>query len=169
MIEYEVTDEFQTTIDAYWEMFFGDAYNEALWKHLAMKREQLEFRREGEGDDEVIHRVQKLTPQRDVPAALRRLVKEAISYEERNIWRKRTNVMEVITIPNFFADKFKSKGTYELVPIGDAKLKRVWKGSCECRVPLVGGKVEKHVVDEVTASYRATTSFTRKWIAEQLK
>jgi hypothetical protein len=168
MIEYEIVDEFPTTVDKYWDMFFSDAYNAALWKHLDIERQVIEFRREGEGEAEVIHRVQKLTPKRDVPSALRKLVKDAISYEERNVWRRADNAMEVVTIPNFFADKFTARGVYELSPLGEGKLRRIWKASCECRVPLVGGKVEKHVVEEVKRSYQATTIFTRKWIAEHL-
>jgi hypothetical protein len=168
MIEYEIRDEFATTPDKYWDMFFSDAYNDALWKHLDIEREVLEFERTGEGQDEVIRRVQRLTPRRDIPSALRRLVSDAIAYEERNVWRRKDNCMEVITIPNFFSDKFTAKGTYVLEPRGGDKLERIWKASCACRVPLVGGKVEKHVVEEVKRSYKATTIFTRKWIAEHL-
>ena len=168
MIEYEIVDEFATTPDKYWDMFFSDEYNGALWKALDIEREVIEFKRTGEGENEEIHRVQRLTPKRDVPSALRKLVKDAISYEERNVWRRRDNLMEVVTIPNFFADKFTTRGTYKLVALGDDKLKRIWKASCECRVALVGGKVEKFVVEEVQRSYRATTIFTRKWIAEHM-
>jgi Protein of unknown function (DUF2505) len=166
MIEYEISDEFPISVDRYWDMFFSDEYNAALWKTLDIDRVIIEFRREGSGPDEVIHRVQKLTPKRDVPAVLSKLVKGAVSYEERNVWRRRDNCMEVITIPNFFADKFTAKGTYRLVPRGADKVERVWKANCECRVPLLGGKVEQHVVEEVKKSYRATTAFTRKYISE---
>jgi len=168
MIEYEIVDEFPTTPDKYWEMFFSDAYNAALWQHLDIEREVITFRREGEGASEVIHRTQKLTPKRDVPSALRRLVKDAISYEERNVWRRASNSMEVVTIPNFFADKFTATGVYRLEAVGDDRLKRIWTAKTECRVPLVGGKVESHIVEEVKRSYQATTIFTRKWIAEHI-
>lgn len=168
MIEYEIADEFLTTPDRYWDMFFSDEYNAALWKTLDIERELIEFKREGSGQDEVIRRVQRLTPKRDVPAVLRKLVKDAVSYEERNVWRRRDNCMEVVTIPNFFADKFTAKGTYKLSPHGVDRLTRTWKANCECRVPLLGGKVEQHVVEEVKKSYRATTAFTRQWIAEHL-
>ena len=39
----------------------------------------------------------------------------------------------------------------------------------ECRIPLIGGKIEKHLVQEVRESYRRTTDFTRKWIADHVK
>lgn len=166
MIEYEIVDEFPTTVDAYWAMFFSDEYNAALWKHLDIEREVVEFRREGEGDGEVVHRTQRLTPKRDVPSALRRIVKDAIAYEERNVWRRKDSAMQVVTIPNFFADKFEATGTYRIEPVGEDRVRRTWTAKCSCKVPLVGGKVEKHVVEEVKRSYKATTIFTRKWIAE---
>jgi hypothetical protein len=168
MIEYEIVDEFPTTPAKYWEMFFSDEYNVALWKHLDIDREVLEFRREGEGESAVIHRTQRLTPRRDVPSALRRLVADSISYVEKNVWRARDSQMEVVTTPNFFADKFTAKGVYRIEPVGADKLRRIWKATCECRVPLVGGKVESHVVEEVKRSYKATTIFTRDWIAKHL-
>ncbi|HVI03941.1 MAG TPA: DUF2505 domain-containing protein [Enhygromyxa sp.] len=168
MIEYEIADEFPTNPDKYWDMFFSDAYNEALWKHLDIEREVIEFRREGEGASEVIHRVQRLTPKRDVPSALRKLVKDAISYEERNVWRRATNAMDVVTIPNFFADKFIAKGVYKLEPLGDDKLRRVWKASCECKVPLVGGKVENFIGNQLVDLLIAEQRFTTAWIQDNL-
>jgi len=168
MIEYEIVDEFATTPDKYWDMFFSEDYNRALWQHLDIEWELVKLERSGEGQDEVIHRVQRLTPKRDVPSALRKLVKDAVSYEERNVFRRRDSVMEVVTIPNFFADRFEAKGTYALEAKGDDKLDRIWKATCKCSVPLVGGKVEKHVVEEVKRSYKASTIFTRKYIAEEL-
>ena len=168
MIEYEIVDEFETTPAKYWDMFFSEDYNNALWRELDIKREVLEFRREGEGESEVIHRTQRLTPNRDVPAALKRVVKGAIAYEERNVWRRKDNLMEVVTIPSFFGDKFTATGNYVLRPLGDNKLARVWTAKTSCTVPLVGGKVEKHIVEEVKRSYRATTAFTRRYIKDKL-
>ena len=168
MIEYEIVDEFATTPDKYWDMFFSEEYNLALWKHLDIEWELVKFERTGEGQDEVIHRIQRLTPKRDVPAALRRVVKGAVAYEERNVFHRSKSSMETVTIPSFFADKFEAKGVYELVAKGDNKLDRIWRANCKCTVPLVGGKVEKVVVDEVKRSYQASTKFTRQYIAEHL-
>ena len=165
MIEYSIEDEFETTVDAYWEMFFSDEYNAELWPHIDVEYERLEFRREGEGDGQVIHRRQRLTPKREVPRALKRIVKDAISYEEQNVWRRAQSSMSVVTVPNFMSSKFDAKGTYAIEPRGEGKVARIWKAHVSCSVPLVGGTVESSVVDQVKESYRRTTEFTRQWIA----
>jgi hypothetical protein len=166
MSHYRIEDEFETTPERYWEVFFDEDYNAKLFEHLEVDRKQLEFRREGEGDDEVIHRVVTLTPRREVPAVMKKIVKTAISYEERNVFRRAKNMLDVVTVPNFMADKVTTEGKYFLETRGTNRIVRVWDGVCECRVPFVGGKVEKHLIDEIKRGYAATTIFTRKWLAD---
>ena len=165
-MKYTIEDDFDATPERYWAMFFDEAYNQTLFAHLKIGRQVLELRREGEGDDLVIHRTQVLTPQREVPAIFAKLVKGAIAYTEKNVFRARDNRMEAVTTPGFAADKLKTSGVYRLQVLAPSKVRRIWEGECECSVPLVGGKVERTIVDEVKASYRDTTAFTRAWLAE---
>ena len=126
----------------------------------------LEVQREGEGDNLVIRRKIKLTPQREVPALVAKFVKGAITYTEQNVYNARTSSMEVITIPGFMADALTTRGIYKVQALGPNKVRRIWNGDVSCKIPLLGGKVEKGIVEEVTQSYRDTTEFTRKWLAE---
>jgi len=164
MIEYTIEDEFEATVDDYWSMFFSKAFNDALWPHIDVEYELLDYREEQDGD--VIHRRQRLTPKREVPRALQRLVKGAISYEEANVWRKADSAMSVVVTPSFMSSSFDSTGTYTVKPAGEGKVLRRWTSKVICKVPMVGGSVEKTVVDSVKESYRRTTQFTREWIAE---
>ncbi|MCX4247505.1 DUF2505 domain-containing protein [Paraliomyxa miuraensis] len=165
-MEYRIEDDFDVSAERYWEIFFSDDYNEGLWPALDIKRELLKFDRQGEGAALRIHREQRLTPQREVPAFVKKLVSGAITYVEKNEFVAADSVMKTITIPGFAADRITTTGTYRLVPKGPGRCSRVWEGVCECRIPLLGGKVEKHLIDEVRESYRRATVFTRTWIAE---
>lgn len=165
-MKYTIADEFETTPQRYWEVFFDEEYNRRLFEALKIGREVLEDRREGEGDALEIRRKLRLTPQREVPAALQRFVKGAIAYVEDNHFRARTNAMEVVTTPSMLADSIVTRGTYRLEVAGPRRVRRIWDGEVSVKIPLVGGKAEKMLVDEVTASYKATTDFTRRWLAE---
>ena len=165
-MEYRIEDPFDCSAERYWEIFFSDEYNEGLWPALDIKRELLAFERKGEGPSLRIHREQRLVPQREVPAFIKKLVSGAITYVEKNDYVAADNVMRTVTIPGFAADRITTTGTYRLEPLGPGRCKRIWEAVCECRIPLVGGKVEKQLVDEVRESYRRATDFTRKWIAE---
>ena len=166
-MHYTLTDDFDTTIPHYWEVFFDDAYNAELYKRLKIGREVLDVQREGEGESLIIRRKVKLTPQREVPALFARFVKGAITYTEQNVYTARTSTMEVVTIPGFMADALTTRGIYKVTTVGPGKVRRTWDGDIVCKIPLVGGKVEKGIAEEVTQGYRDTTEFTRKWLAER--
>ncbi|MEE9386046.1 MAG: DUF2505 domain-containing protein [Nannocystaceae bacterium] len=164
MPNYRVTDTFATTVPQYWSMFFDPAYNRDLYPALGMDYELLDLRREGSGVDEQIFRRIRLTPRRELPALLRRFINGTITYEERNHFVRASNRVEVETIPNYLADRFLSRGIYS-IQATTSGVTRVWDGECECRVPLVGRKIEKFIVDEVRRGYENTTVFTRRWLA----
>ncbi|MEM9453630.1 MAG: DUF2505 domain-containing protein [Myxococcota bacterium] len=167
-MEYRIEDTFDVSAERYWEMFFSEEYNSALWPALDIGWELLSFERSGEGPQTRIHREQRLTPNREVPKLISKFVSGAITYVEKNDFVAADNAMKSVTIPGFAADRINTVGTYRVEPLGDAKCKRVWDGVCECRIPLIGGKVEKMLVEEVHESYRRTTDFTRDWIAKHL-
>lgn len=165
-MQYTISDDFDTSVQHYWDVFFDEAYGAALFKHLKVGREVLEVKREGEGDGLIIRRKIKLTPQREVPALVKSFVSGAITYTEQNVYTARTSAMDVVTTPGFMADKLLTRGVYKVQALGPDKVRRTWDGEISCKVPFVGGKVEKHIVEEVTQSYRDTTEFTRKWLRE---
>jgi hypothetical protein len=165
-MKYTIEDDFDTTPERYWAMFFDEGYNEGLFAHLRIGRRVLEMRREGEGEALVIYRTQVLTPQREVPAIFAKFVKGAIAYTEKNVFTAREGRMVAETVPGFAADKVKTRGVYSVRAVGPAKVRRTWEGECSCSIPFVGGKVEQTIVDEVKASYVETTTFTRRWLVE---
>ncbi|MCA9704798.1 MAG: DUF2505 domain-containing protein [Myxococcales bacterium] len=165
-MEYRIEDTFDVSADRYWEMFFSEEYNAALWPALDIGWELLAFERTGEGAQTRIHREQRLTPRREVPKFLSKLVSGAITYLEKNDYVAADGAMKTVTIPGFAADRIHTVGTYRVVPLGAQQCKRVWEGVADCKIPLVGGKIEKHLVEEIRESYRRTTAFTRKWLAE---
>lgn len=164
-MKYTIEDIFDVSAARYWQVFFDDAFNAALWPALDIACEPIELRRTGEGDALEIVREQRLTPKREVPALIQKFVKGGFSYTEKNTFKARENMMRTVTTPSFMADKITTHGIYRLEVLGPKQVKRVWEGTVECSIPLLGGKVEKILVDEVRESYRRATEFTRKWHA----
>ena len=165
-MRYTISDDFDTSLEHYWQVFWDDAYNLELYKRLRVGREVLEVKQEGEGEALIIRRKVKLSPQREVPALVAKFVKGAITYTEQGVFTARTNTLEIVTIPGFMADQLTTRGTYRVQSLGPAKVRRTWDGEISCKVPLLGGKVEKHIIEEVTVSYRDTTDFTRAWLRD---
>lgn len=165
-MQYKIEDVFDVSADRYWDAFFSEEYSRALWPALEIDCKVLRLERKGEGAELTIVREQFLTPRREVPAIMAKFVKGAISYTELNEFTARTNTMRTTTTPSFMADKIRTVGTYRLEILGPEKVNRVWDAEVSCSIPLLGGKIEKMLVDEVRESYRKATEFTRRWHAE---
>jgi hypothetical protein len=164
-MEYRIEDDFDVSAERYWEVFFSEDYNAALFPALDIDWQLISLDRQGEGKDLVIRRKQRLTPRREVPAIVAKFVKGAITYVEDNVYTAAKSSMTTVTTPNFAADRIDNHGTYRIEALGPAKCRRIWEAVCVCKVPLVGGKVEKILVEEVRESYRRATAFTRDWHA----
>ncbi|MBK6921982.1 MAG: DUF2505 domain-containing protein [Deltaproteobacteria bacterium] len=165
-MKYTIEDTFDVSAAHYWSVFFSDEFNRELWPALDITCEPLSLERTGEGDALEIRREQRLTPRREVPAIIQKFVKGGFSYVEKNHFKARENLMRTVTVPSFMAEKIQTHGTYRLEPLGESRVKRVWEGTLECSIALIGGKIEKLLVDEVRESYRKATDFTRAWHAK---
>jgi hypothetical protein len=165
-MKYTIEDTFDVSAAAYWEMFFDADYGNALWPALDIRCEVLKLERKGEGDALEIIREQRLTPNRELPALIEKFVKGALTYVERNDYKAKDGVMRTVTTPSFMTDKIDSRGVYRIESVGPARCKRIWDGEIDVSIPLVGGRIEKMLVDEVRESYRKATDFTRRWIVD---
>jgi uncharacterized protein DUF2505 len=164
-MKYTIEDTFDVSAASYWETFFSEEFNRAMWPALDITWEPISLERKREGESLEIVRVQKLTPKRELPALVQKFVKGALSYTERNEFKARENSMRTKTTPSFMADKIDTYGVYRLEELGPNRVKRIWDGTFDCSIPLIGGKIEKMLVEEVRESYRRSTEFTRQWHA----
>lgn len=167
-MQYRIEDDFSCDIATYWRVFFDESYNQALFAMLNITRELVECSPAGVALDgtQALNRVQRLTPQRDMPAVMKRVLKGTLSYLEHNEYDPATNQITVRTVPSLMADKITTKGVYRVQDLGSGQVRRSWEGECSCSIPLVSSKIEKVIVDEVKESYAKTTHFTHEWLAK---
>ncbi len=165
-MEYTIRDTFDVSADRFWEAFFSEAYNAGLWPAIDVDYKQLKFERNGEGKDLRIIREQELTPHRQAPKVIQKMVSGTVTYVEKNDFSAASGSMKIVTIPNFAADRVDNHGVFRVEELGADKCARVWEGVCKVKIPLVGGQVEKYLVSEIQESYRKATEYTRKFLAE---
>jgi len=161
-MKFTIEDDFDTSVDRYWEMFFDDDYNKELYRALEIDRTVLKV----EPDGELTRREILLKPKREIPKLFKRVMKGSLEYTEHNVFDRSRSLLEVRIVPAFGADKITNVGTYRVVDLGSNRVRRVYEGECTCKIPLVGGKIEKHIVGEIRSSYVTTTNVSRKWLRE---
>ena len=147
--------------EAYETLYFDEAFNESLGRHLRMGRKLLRLDRNAE---RIVRHVRYEPVQpanseaKQVFGTSRASFLEELDYDvrrRRGAWR---------TIPNMFPERVKNTGTIAFLDDAEGT-KRTVEGDAIVKLFGFGGRVEKVIVNEIVKSYEASTVFTREWLA----
>jgi hypothetical protein len=112
-----------------------------------------------EGDTTVVLVDQRLKTQ-GIPSFAQKLVGETIHLKQREEWTGNQATFE-LTIPG---KPGHLRGTVTVEPDGDGAVERL-DGEARASIPLVGGKIEKLLVDLVTHSLERSQARGAAWLA----
>lgn len=135
--------------ERFWEIFWDDAYNQALDGASAATREVT--------SDTTTNGVRKwttrVTPQRELPKAVQKLIGSAkLSYDQHSVLDIAKGTLQWQVVPHVLTDKVKAAGTMT-VTATPGGCRRVAEGDITVKVAFVGGQIEKAIVSDVEASY----------------
>ena len=151
-------------ITAFEKLFFAENFNIALCEHLQMYR-QLQDLQENNG---VLTRAVRVTPQRAVPAILRKVLKnQPLTYTEFIEYRHGSLQGTYRIETMLLSDKISSAGLFAFEPRAQGILRRV-AGDVVVNIFGVGSLIERFVVADVEQSYALAAAFTQTWIDTKL-
>jgi hypothetical protein len=162
-MKFNITHTFECTPETFWEVFFSEEYQKDMYSGLGIKERTI---LKCEEDDQQIRRQIKIMPERDLPGALKRVIKGDLGYIEHNVFYKGKNSMDVRIEPTLMAERFAMSGVFRVVPLGEKRVRRDFTGTIEVSVPLLGGQIEKLVMADVQKSYEQAAQITNRWVAK---
>jgi hypothetical protein len=110
-----------------------------------------------------LRRVCRVAPRRQLPAIVRPFVSGDLSYREEVVWRKPDDLIEMRIEPAVLGGRVEILATYRLSQHGD-RVRRVYEGQVTVQLRLVGGKVERYIVDDMQRSIAAAAGCTQGWL-----
>jgi hypothetical protein len=163
-MNFSFVHEFDIDVAAYWKIFLSEPFVADLYKELKMKSFKVEKQ---EDDGKVMRRVVKCEPSTPVPGFLQSVIKDT-GYTEVDTLEWSKNVMRVDIETAMFKDRFKMWGDYIVTPLdGGKRCKREFRGECKVSVPLLGGRIEKYMMEQLRDSYDLAAKVTRKWVEQK--
>ena len=163
-MQFSLAHEFDTDVKSYWKIFLSPDFNKDMFAELKMKNYEV---LEQKDDGKIFYRKQTLEPTTPIPGFLQSIIKST-GYTEIDHLDWSTNVMDVKIETAMFKDKFHLNGKYSVSPLGDgSRCKREFRGDVKVSMPLVGGKIEKYMMEQMRDSYEIAARVTRKWIAKE--
>ncbi len=150
------------SLEDYEKLHFDEEFNIALCKAVKLSREVVKL----ENTDERFERRVKVGPDREIPKAVKKVLKaDRIEYEEHLVYHWGTYKGTWETTPSVLANKVETKGTMGFTKVATG-VKRWSEGEIKVKILGVGGVAEKFIVSDVEKSYDDAAKFTQKWITE---
>jgi hypothetical protein len=163
-MRFEIRHRFDCTPERLWDLVLDEGYQAAIDQRAALNREVLESRATPDGR---FHRI-RFVPERSLPSAMQKVLgTERLSYVQEQTWRARDHSMRwrVILDAQAVASRFKSGGDFKIQARAGDTCERVVAGEVSIAVPIMGGRMEKKIIDELTASYQRAAEVTVEFLS----
>lgn len=160
MTPFRFEREFVGDAEAYWHAFFDEDCSREQYEAVGVRSfEVVELSR----DDRGVRRSVRVVPARDLPAMIRRVTGASLGYLETTVYRRAEGTAETVVVPSTLASRIEVVGTHRITASGGS-ISRVFEGTVAVRLPLVGRRIERIVLDDMAASYRLGAAITQAWM-----
>jgi hypothetical protein len=163
MTEFSIVHEFEADPETFWRVFLDSEYNDALYRSVGVRREELS--REDRGDEIVVRA--HYASERQLPAVVQSLLGgRNLGYQETIIFRKRNGAVEQVIEPTVLTGRIRFGGHITIETVAPGRLRRVYAGSIAIDLPLVGKRIEQSTVSEMQRTHEQAAQVTREWLAK---
>jgi hypothetical protein len=107
-----------------------------------------------------------VTSLRQLPVIARPFVSKGgrLTFVEMMSWNKATNAIEMSVTPEILGGRVSITGAYELSQIGEGQVRRIYRGTINASITLVGGKIERGILETFTENMPAMAACTQSWL-----
>lgn len=118
-------------------------------------------------DDDARYRCEcRVFPRRQLPGFVRPFVRGGLEYHEVVSWDKATDVLEIDVQPAVLGGRSRIRASARVVADG-ADAVRIYNGTVTVEVALVGGRIERGIIEEIGRTMDAAAEHTRAWLEAQ--
>lgn len=160
-MHYKFEHDFDVDVATYWDIFFSESYNLELYRELNIDRQHAEQNDDGK----ILRRRLRLAPRKEIPAVFRKVISD-MGYTEIDTYDRAKSSMQVIIEPSLMKDRFDMRALYSVQPLGPGRCRRIFEGDVKVSIMLLGGQIEKFMIDEMRTSYETATRVTRRFIEQ---
>ena len=162
MGKFEIRHTIHVPVDGFYDqVFLNEAFNEAMYKdELGFGYELLEW------DAATGKRRSRIEPKVDVPAVIRKILGDSVSFVEAGIYEAAANRYEFRVIPNTLAEKLKITGTMVVRAQGD-HTERIVNFDVQAKIFGVGKVLEAFIEKSTRERYDQTAEFTNRYLSRQ--
>lgn len=160
----KISHEFETTEDAFLELFFQKDEMTRMYREY-MQFPEFSLTQTEEGDK--LKRTIVAVPKMEMPAAIAKIAGGSVRYTEDGVFDKKTKVFTWKTTPSLMGDKIKNEGTMRVESLGNGKVRRTAEITLEAKVFGLGGVIEGTFEKTIRDGWEKATQFFRDELAKK--
>lgn len=163
-MQFTVRERYACGVARFWDtVFFAPEFNEPLYREaLGFDRyEVVQLDRDAAGG---VSRRIRVMPRLDAPAAIKKLVGDALVYEEHGRFDPLTRHFKSRLVPSRLADQIRIEADLWLEPLSPSTCERLVRFEVEARLLGLGRVVEKFVERTLRENYAKSAAFTNRWL-----
>lgn len=166
-MKFTLRHQYHVGPDTFWrEVFFDPAFNERLYRE-ALQFESVKILEENVEADGRRTRRMAVTPRLDLPAPIKKVLGDSVSYVEEGRYDLARPSWIVRVIPSKLADKANVTSEMWLERTGPGQSDRVAEFNIDVNMFMIGGLFEKTLEKTMRDSYQKATDFTNAWLHEK--
>lgn len=162
-MNFSIAHEFAVEPAGFWQLFFSEEFEQALWKRLKMRQATVLVRKD---EGSVYRRSVKLDPEVAIPSWAAAAIKDT-GYIEHDLYYPEKSHMDVRIEPLLMKDRFDLRGTFVVKPAGPGRCRREFSADLKISIPLLGGKIEKMMAEQVRQGYDDAAQLTHDWLRKK--
>ncbi len=152
--------------ETYWDNFFSPEYNHGLFVGR-LKFESWDVVEKVDTADGFRRVIDAVPRVGDLPGPIKALLKNGAGYREEGEYFRSEGRYTTRIRSKSLGDRLPVEGVMTVKAIGEGRCQRVYVFEVDAKVRLVGGMLEKLVLDNVEKSYNKAAEFTERWLAQK--
>lgn len=141
--------------------YFDDAHRDEQDRATDIARRDV--REDVDGPD-VRRRVSRVFPRRQLPAVVRAVVRGDLSFDETIVWVKAADRIDFDIRPLLLDGRARIAACYQLSVVGPGQVLRTYAGTVDVDVKLIGGRIERVIVDDLQRSLATAAALTQAYL-----
>lgn len=163
-MKLQLRDTYRCSAEHFFDaMFFDPAYNEALYRQ-GLGFEQMQILEDVVADDGARTRRMRVKPKLDAPRAVRKLIGDALTYEEHGRYDPATRRWATRIVTSKLADRIQITTDVTTEARGDSECVRVADFVFSVRVLGAGRVFEQFIARTMRENYDKAARFSNEWL-----
>ena len=162
-MKLSIRNTFPCDATTLWEVFDSPEFDRRLEAESGVRREVVSESQDGDIGVRVLRCISK----KELPGFMAKAMgSKHLEYTQTSRFDPKTNTLEWDVVPTVMADRVTAKGRTTVTSAGDGCERHV-QGEIKVRLPLVGGRIEKKLMEEIGSSYERAAEITNELIEER--